>query len=274
MTFKCIEFGDKEFTSKEAMFDALLFNSAHIIDVKMKTVQKSCEKGNGGILTLLKEEDTAKAPFEMKEGYIYPVINTTRYMDSHKDVHFDNLWKQSLVEEEGKIAYVLDHRLGIETMIAWPEDVKSFAKNVPWSFVGKSYSGNTQALIYEIRKESIDNPTALKVIAGKRPVQNSVRMQYGEVILGINDKRPEFKDQKAYFDEMIDTIANKDVVLKDGYFWGVPKAFIREEGSMVLRGSNDATPINYFEAEKAVFEIEPPISTQKTIIDYLAKIKR
>ena len=39
------------------------------------------------------------------------------------------------------------------------------------------------------------------------------------------------------------SIANKAQAIEQGYFWVVTEAKISQEGSMVLRGSNDATPI-------------------------------
>ena len=253
MTFKCIEFGDKEFATKEAMFDSLLKHEQDIIKLKKAAIQKSHEKGQPSVFAL-KQSSEVKAAFDMKEGYFYPVINTTNYKDSHGDVHFPGIWDRSLKAQKGNIFYVLDHSLSIDKVVAWPNDVEAFVKTVPWSFVGKDYPGETQALIYGIDKRSIANDYAKSIIADKKPVQNSIRMSYVKIFLGVNDSRPDFKEQKSYYDKRISEIANKEVAEADGFFWGIEEAKIEKEGSMVLFGSNDATPIQYSEPAESTSE--------------------
>jgi hypothetical protein len=194
----------------------------------------------------------------MKEDYIYPVINTTRYLDMHDDAHFDGIWNKSVKEQNGKIFYVTDHETKIDSIIAWPEDVNVMVKSVPWSFVGKDYQGNTEALIYEIPKDKL-------VHEDKRPVQNSVRMQYVTIKLAMNSTAKEDITYKEYYDKRINEIANKDVAEAQGYFFGIEEAKIVTEGSMVIRGSNDATPIRQKDTvavDDTTEKIEPPVGTQ------------
>jgi hypothetical protein len=114
---------------------------------------------------------------------------------------------------------------------------------LPWGMVGKEYEGFTQALVYEIRKDKIKNATAKQVIDDNDPVQNSVRMIYVKINLGMNSSAEEDVKYKEFYDKWIDTIVNKDKVAELGYFWGVAEAKVYKEGSMVVLGSNDATPI-------------------------------
>lgn len=237
------DFPDKVFSTKEELFVALRENASKIIAVKRANIYKSNEKGDAFCGFLTKSNDAIKGLFEMNEDYIYPVINTTKYMDKHSDVHFDGIWNKSAKEQQGKIFYVADHQTKIDSIIAWPEDVNIMVKSVPWGFVGKDYEGETEALIYEIPKSKLVNQTAKQIIEEKRPVQNSVRMMYVKINLGINSTAKEDAEYKKYFDSKINLISNKTEVLEQGYFWGVEEAKIITEGSMVLRGSNDATPI-------------------------------
>lgn len=266
------EFPGVTFKTQDELFKALRENAGKIIALKKAEIYKSHEKlddNTPGFQFLVKTEaDAEKAGFQMKEGYVYPIINTTNYRDSHKDVHFPGIWNKSAKEQNGKLFYVFDHKTEVGKVIAWPEDVNVMVKSVPWSFVGKDYEGNTEALIYEIKKEKIVNELALKIIEEKRKVQNSVRMMYLKIQLGMNSQAKEDKVYKAYYDARITEIANKDEVEQDGYFWGVEEAKIVTEGSMVLRGSNDATPIKEQGAvEDTPIKIEPEISTRKTIIN-------
>jgi len=254
---KCIEL-NSEFTTKTEMFLALVKNEKNIIDLKKASIQKSCEKGQLGTFNLFKVTEETKSLLGLKEGFFYPVINTTKYMDSHGDVHFDGIWNKSLKEVNGSIFYVADHELKTTHVIAWPKDVNAYVKEVPWSFVGKNYEGNTQALIYEIAKDAIKHESAKEIIEQKHPVQNSVRMQYVKVRLAIDDTSKEFAEHKAYFDSVINDIANKEYAMEQGYFWGIEEAKISKEGSMVLFGSNDATPIQYTEAGSTTSDKEEP----------------
>ena len=242
---KSIDFPDKVFATKEELFKALRENIDKIIACKTAETYKSYSKGSAsGTGFLLKTDDVeCKTGPQMKEGYVYPVINTTLYLDSHNDVHLNGIWDRSVKEQAGKLYYVCDHEIKTNTIIAWPENVNAMVKTVPWSWIGKDFSGNTQALIYEINKSNLVNDAARKIIEDKRPVQNSVRMQYVKIQLGMNSEAKEDIHYKAFYDLHIDSIANKDVAEAQGYFFGVEEAKIIKEGSMVPLGSNDATPI-------------------------------
>jgi hypothetical protein len=262
------DFPDKQFATKEELFTALRENVGKIIAVKKAEVQKSYQKIDFNLSWLSKDIAATKGEYDLKDGYTYPVINTTKVMDSHKDVHFDGIWTKSIKEQQGKLFYITDHEMKVESVIAWPEDVKASVKTVPWSFVGKDYSGFTEALIFEIDKEKIVNAGALKIINEKRPVQNSVRMMYVKINLGMNSNAKEDAAYKSYYDARISDIANKDDVEADGYFWGVEEAKIITEGSMVLRGSNPITPIKQAEAVviDTLGKTEPGNHSQKTSI--------
>lgn len=235
----CIEL-NREFETKEDMFKALFASKDNIIKLKKAAIQKSADKGHMSNTYL--KVDTIK-DFEVKEDYIYPVINTTKYIDSHLDVHLDGLWSKSLNENKGQLLYVNDHSLKVADVIAWSEDVNAFTKDIPWKSIGKDFEGNTQALIYEIAKDKIVNAQAKQIIESKRPVQNSVRMQYVKIELAVNSNAKEYQTEKKAWDNYINQVANKEVAKDNGYMWLIKEAKIEKEGSMVLFGSNDATPI-------------------------------
>lgn len=245
----CKEFPDKQFASKDEMFKHLVSHADKIISLKKANIFNSAEKGQFGTFDY-KALNESKAEF-MKDGYIYPVINTTKYFDSHGDVHFDGIWNKSVKEQKGNLFYVENHELKTGSVIAWPENVNAFVKSVPWSFVGKNYDGETEALIFEIKESDIENQNAKDIISKRRPVQNSVRMQYVKIRLAINDNNKDYAENKTYWDNRINDIANKEAVEEQGYFWGIEEAKIVKEGSMVLFGSNDATPIQYTEAAES-----------------------
>lgn len=246
------------------MFKELKENEEKIIGLKKASIFKSCDKGQFSPSNNIKG-GVAKSALNMKDGFIYPVINTTKYMDSHDDVHFDGIWNKSLSDNAGKLYYVMDHTLSVNSVIAYPADIKAYVKSVLWTDLGKNYEGETQALIYEISKDSLVNSQALKAIESRAELQNSVRMQYVKIKFAVNSDDKDYLENKAYFDSRINQIANKEQVLAQGYFYGVEEAKIIKEGSLVLFGSNDATPIlqNTDEPEKSTLSHVPEKSTQE-----------
>lgn len=253
---------NKSFETQKELFGELKANESRIIAFKKAQNYKSAWKGQtSGIEAFLKKEIADKAGLTMKQGFIYPVINTTRYMDDQDDVHFDGIWKKSLSEQSGKIFYLSAHSKKIEDVIAWPEDVRAFTSLIDWQYVGKEYEGQTEALIFEISESKIKKDCAIDAIRERRKVQGSVSMIYVKIMLGVNSTEVEFKANKSYYDSKINLIANKDAVEKQGYFFGVEEAKINKEGSLVLQGSNDATEIIYPDDD------ESPESTQQHIIE-------
>jgi hypothetical protein len=263
---KCSVLG-KEFSTKDEMFKALKANKKEILALKTATIK--CSEG-----ILMKPElidkliengnEEIKASFTKQSGHIYPVINTTNFMDSHKDVHFDGIWDKSKGEQKGKVYYALNHKLEIGQIIAYPKDVEIFTHQFTFKELGHDYEGSTQALIYKVKLQDYANKDALAVIDNKLPAQNSVRMQYVKVQMGINSTEKGYEQEKSYYDSRIENIANKDQVAEDGYFFGVTEAKISKEGSLVLLGSNSVTPILYAsEPEKSTHETDDTESKEE-----------
>ncbi len=246
MIIKAIEFPNKNFTTKEELFSELKKNESELIELKKSNVYKSHEKGQFSFLNADKfTGDTTKGIFNAKENYIYPIISTTKYLDSHMDVHFNGCFSKTVKEQQGKVMYALDHELKWDSIIAWQKDVKMFNTYIDWSLVGKNYPGQTEALIFEINKESIVRKDVLKAIEDKsNDFENSIRMNYYKISLGLNSMDKAYDLNKAYYDSRISEIANREIAEDKGYFWGVEELGINKEGSLVVAGgSNDATSI-------------------------------
>lgn len=265
---KNVLFPNKKFSSKEDLFKELKANENKIIDLKKSAIQDSCNKGQLGLLTLDKI-DLTDTKFDVKKGFIYPIISTTNYLDSHDDVHFKGCFDKTVDDQQGKVHYTSDHILQLANIIAWKTDVKMFVKEVDWSLVGKSYSGTTQALIFEIDETKIINEKALQLIKAKKQVENSIRMRYIHIKLAINSNDDDYIENKSYFDAKVNEIANKEVAIERGYFWGVEELGIFKEGSLVVAGgSNDATAIIYDNKQEpldnTLEKTEPSDDTQTT----------
>jgi hypothetical protein len=255
---KAVEFPNKEFATKEELFKELVANQDLIIDRKKSEIYKSVEKGHLSVLSLEISDEAQKGIFGAKEDFVYPIISTTRYKDSHNDVHFDGCFAKTCKDQQGKVHYALDHELKWDSIIAWKEDVKMQVRKIDWAMVGKSYSGQTEALIFEIPKDKFKRKDVLEAILSKNHAfENSIRMIYVKIQLGVNSQSKEYAEQKVYYDSRINDIANKEEVDALGYFWGVEELKIWKEGSLVVAGgSNDATSIY-------TKEDEPSEDTQK-----------
>lgn len=237
----------KDFSTKEEMFKELVKNETKIAELKKATLKNTDSINIFGI----KDNNSIKALSFVKDGFVYPIINTTNYFDSHGDVHFPNLWNKSLKDKSKKIFYVLEHELELDSVIAFPNDVNAFVKNVNWSDLGLSYDGQTQALIFEIAKDKIRIDKVAELFQEQVSFENSVRMRYINVNLAINSTSSDYEKQYTLWKARIDQVANKDVAIENGYMWCIDEASIEKEGSLVLFGSNDATPIIYQKAEKS-----------------------
>lgn len=232
---KSVDFPNREFSSKAELFKALIENKSELINLKRS------EKHSIGVsFTTLEKSDTTKS-LSMDDGFIYPVINTTKYMDSHKDVHIDGIWNRSVKNQQGKIYYVTDHELKLSSVIAFPRDVEMLLEQMTWKELGANYNGNTQALIFKISKSSIQIKNVIDAIEAKYPLENSVRMQYVTLFLCINDEN--YKEELANWETYFPYVINSKDAEDSGYFWAVTEAKIHREGSLVLAGSNDITPV-------------------------------
>lgn len=260
MVFKSCDIPDKTFETQEQLFAALKENEEKIINLKKSQVYEAHKKDQLSFLNLdvSKLGESEKASFSTKDGFIYPVISTTRFLDSHDDVHFDGCFGKTVKEQQGKVYYALDHRLQFDSIAAWPKDIRMFVADIPWTLVGKDYEGSTQGLVFEIKEEDV-RPDVLKAIVDRvADFENSIRMVYYKVRLALNSKAKEDTVYKDYWDSKIDLIANNKEAKDNGYFWGVEELGIYKEGSLVIAGgSNSATSIIQHE--------DPSEDSQKSI---------
>lgn len=250
---KAIEFPDKEFATKLELFKYLKENKDLIVSNKKANKTKSAP-WKAHVAT--KGGEAIKGLDGMEDGFIYPIINTTKIMDSHNDVHADGIWDKSLNEAGANVVYAQNHDLSIGSIIGFQKDVTPFVQMVAWKDIGESFEGSTQALTYKVKVHDSAPTQAKAIIEDKIPIQNSVRMQYVKMSLAVLSDDADMKEENATFGKHIDTIANKELVKEQGYFWLQTEAKVIEEGSMVVRGSNSATPITY-----PTKDIQPPSST-------------
>ena len=236
---------NKEYSTKAEMFKALRDSAPDIISLKRSTIQKSFEKGLG---VNAKSIDVSKLGTTSKgiltdSNYYYIAVNTTKILDSHSDLHIDGIWNKTVNEQQGKNYLVTDHKMELANVVAKKENIEMLLAEIPFSSIGKSYTGNTQALIYKVAKDDIINPLAKEWLESGSDIEASVRMQYVNIKLALDSDDKEDIKEKENFDNHIESIANKSDFESIDYFWIVTEAKNIGESSLVLRGSNGATGI-------------------------------
>ena len=234
---------NKSFDNKFQMFEALKKSKQDIIGLKKAQIFKSHEKGLG---VNLKTIDPLKFSTQSKglmtdSSFHYVVVNTTKVLDSHRDLHKDGIWNKSVNEQQGKNYLVTDHKMEMANVVVKKENVEMFVADIPFSALGKSYEGNTQALIYKVAKTNVINELAKEWLESGDDIEASVRMQYVKIELAMNsESKDDEAELKLYLDNVGD-IANKSEFENIEYFWIVTEAKNIGESSLVLRGSNSAT---------------------------------
>src|SRR5687768_14593104 len=136
---------NKSFTDKKTMFGAIKKAKQELIAAKKAAIKNSDpftvkhEAGTPGFLPVFKGIELRK---EVGFGdFVYPVINTINYLDSHKDVHIWDIWNKSAKEQSGKIYYIINHDLSIGKVISYPKEVEIMVKEMSWADLGRDYSG-------------------------------------------------------------------------------------------------------------------------------------
>lgn len=249
---------DKNFESKNDLFNELSLNEDIIINAKKSVIYKSIEKGlevktnQNDIIKSL--EDTDKALKLDKEKNYYFVVNSSNVLDSHNDMHVKGNWEKTVKEQQSKTYLVFDHELKRSEIIAMKNDIRMFTSEIPFSLIGKDYEGKTYALIYEVPKNKIIHKEAKEWLENGYDFEASVRMQYVKIEPAYDSDDEEFAKQKKTYDTYYPLIANKNEFKEISYFYVVKEAKNVYESSLVLFGSNSATGMIQDEEKSVVVD--------------------
>lgn len=230
----------KQFKSKEELYQYLVHNKQEIIDLKKGVLKKADQVTH--VFSSVEADAINKSYLNQtdeKAGILKRTIiaNTYKWMDSHDDVHADNLFAKSIKERGIRTPHLHDHKFELSARVG--NALKIYETEIKWKELGVSKSGSTMALFLESEILKEYNEVVYRDYLNKRIDQHSVGMQYVKIELAINDEdyEPEYKVWKS----VIDTIGNKERAEEQGYFWLVKEAKLIEV-SAVLLGSNELTP--------------------------------
>jgi len=237
---KVLEFPDKEFATKEELFNALRENKKELVSLKKSVTKNADAVSYGYVETISKHaENKAIAAADLPDTLdVKVVINTTNFLDSHGDVHVNGIWNKS-VSDNKTFLHLQEHIRDFDKVIS--DRAKGSVQSMTWKQLGLPYDGKTEALIFESTIERLRNGFMLKQYANGWVKNHSVGMRYVNIELAINSEADYDKEEKTLWDEVYPSVANKEVADERGYFWVVKEAKI-VEGSAVVMGSNSATP--------------------------------
>ena len=240
-----------DYSTKEELFKALKENKDKIIGIKKKTIYtgydalhpESSKQIVSNSQIKLKAIDKAVTKDLFKDtDYYYFAVNTTNVLDSHNDLHVKGIWNRSAKMQSGKNYLVDTHSLTIKDVIAYPEDVEIFVADIPFKSIGKDYEGNTEALIYKVKKDAVIGTEIKDAIESGKTMQASVKMQYVQMEIAMKSDAEEDKEELKTYNEYKDQIANlSDFKEEPLYFFVQKEAKNIHESSLVPFGSNSAT---------------------------------
>jgi hypothetical protein len=190
---------NKNFPDKASMFAELKANKERLIGLKKAAIKNSDPVG-----FIVKGSEIIKADIQPDDvpvgigSHIYPVINCTNWFDSHGDVHLDPIWDNSVKDNKGRLYYIINHELELGKVISYPDEVNAYVQSIPWTDLGQPYAGNTNALIFDCLLTEASNKDAAMAIMARKAIQNSVRMQYIEIILCIDDSSEGFEQEHQF----------------------------------------------------------------------------
>lgn len=231
-----------KFETKEELFVYLKTNSEDLIYQKKSELKRADDDFGFSVITLEQPINKSQkaADQDISEIKVRAIINTTMIKDSHGDVHINGLWKKSL-QENKRVKHLQEHKMAFEAIIADKNDLKAYTKTYSWKDLGYDFDGETEALVFDSTVKRSRNAKMFQEYKDENVDNHSVGMQYIKIKLAINSEEEDYKEEKAEFDKHIDSILNKEEVLRDKYFWAVYEAKAIE-GSAVPMGSNPMTP--------------------------------
>jgi hypothetical protein len=255
------------YETKKELLDFLVTHKETLIAQK-----KSILKEADGIGSYYEQEQELKSVNKAQDGSdmsineikVRAIINTTNYLDSHKDVHIKGIWQKSLKENK-RIMHIQEHMSSsFDKIIASGDDLKAFTKTMTWKELGYDADGTTQALVFDSVVKESRNPYMFNQYKQGFVENHSVGMRYVKIELAINDK--DYPTEKGFYDKYITEIINRKEAEASQYFWVVTEAKVIE-GSAVPFGSNPITPTTRMKNEPSIIDLIKGIGTQKKAAD-------
>jgi len=252
-----------EFTNKSDLFDYLISNKNDMINLAKSTVKYADSFGLSNFeTTVTKDFNSGTNPDDSDTEIKRTIIgNTYNWMDSHDDVHLDNVFAVSIDQKRGTQQHLHDHVYQLMAKVGVPYNI--YEGNIAWTKLGVNKAGYTTALFMDSTIKRALNQSIFDQYKAGEIQQHSVGMQYSKIFLAVND--PERKEEYAVWNQYRPLIGNGSKADEKGYFWAVKEAKLIEI-SCVIAGSNELTPTldpNKFSQEEV--QTDPSSDSQQLI---------
>lgn len=235
---------------KEADTFATVLSVSKVVDkgsIKERVTDKASKE------EIIIESDNLQNVIEVKA-----VINSCMWFDSHRDVHINGCWDETVKDNEDFV-HLQEHRAIFSHIIS--QDVRLAVEKFDINGRG------VDALIIYSRIKRETNPFMYDKYLQGEVRHHSVGMRYiwERLKLAIDSNHEDDKEEKEVYDKYIDQIVNREEVEKYGYFWAVEQSEAIE-GSAVVFGSNRKTPtISVIEVKNNDIEIKKEDSQKELL---------
>lgn len=210
------------------------------------------EDGENVVKLLLEDEE--------QNNVVKVIANTYYWLDSHGDVHVKGCFTKSIKENQGKIFHFDNHEHSFNSKVGNVKSVKEV--NVNWSDLGVNKEGKTICIVGETELVEDYNCQVYDAYKNNEINQHSVGMQY--VNLQIAVKQPQEVEAYKLWNEIYPLLGNPEKADKDGFFWVVKEAKLKEYSCVLWNGSNSLTPtVKDIEAVEDTSKNEPLKDTQE-----------
>lgn len=252
--------------SQSDRIEYLVKNKLDLIDLKKSAIKFTDEIG-GELHKRIIVSKYADTSTDTDTEITRTIVgNTYNWMDSHHDVHLNNVFGVSIQQKGDRVRHFHDHINQLSARVGIPKRV--YEETIKWTDLGVNKIGETMSLMMDSRiKRSMNAPIFDDYRDGNID-QHSVGMRYIKIDLAVNN--PDNKEEYALWNRVFPMIGNPERALDKGYFWAVKEAALIEI-SCVLEGSNELTPTVNPVIASSQKQIDPVSASQshKTILDYL-----
>ncbi len=214
----------------------------------------------------LKAEDIVSQPmYESGVINVRCIINATNILDSHKDVHFPNIWKKHLSERKDLLYLLQEHDFSFKGVIS--DEVKAFTQKYSFKDLGYEYDGDTECLVFDCIVRKSRNEYMFEQYVKGFVRNHSVRMIYVKMLFCLNSDNPEDSQLLDNYNKYAPLIANQEALQKCNWFYAVTEAKIADEGSAVVRGSCFTTPTISVTESKDIIQADESLEINEPLED-------
>ena len=148
------QLGIDQVKTKTELFEILKKNESKLINIKTKKILKSNKKGISIFshsTAINKELNKTNKDITIDEDYYYIVVNSTKILDNHEDLHLPKIWNRSAKNQNKKNYFVADHQTKVKSIISYPKDTEIFIAELSFKSMGLPFEGSAECLIYKIK---------------------------------------------------------------------------------------------------------------------------